>query len=346
MYFTSVLALGAAGEMISPHADTAWAQGTSASQNATKPPTKLPSKTKLQMSLSAKPAPEAVNAKLRATKPRAAAQWSKSSATKATPNKPQATAPTAPKAVAAKPAGAKPVASRPAAASPAAARPAAAKPAAAKPAAPAPVATKKAASKKPKAAATNETKPVLNSQPPPTLSTLVGGGIAKFFFVAIGLAVLLSIVNVVAYQKLYTLAGHSGWHVWVPIYNLVVHLKIAGLPAWAILGYLIPYVGAFMPLFTSYRFAKAFGKSHLYCMLFAVFNPIMTAHLAFSGATLYVGHHPNGYDPGTGQGAGHTGHSMGHSMAQSLMQRGAGSAALQGTNGNLSFPQSRFGRRA
>jgi len=139
------------------------------------------------------------------------------------------------------------------------------------------------------------------------------------------------------------MAGYSAWQVWMPIYNIVIHLRIAALPAWAILGYLVPYVGALMPLFTSYRFAKAYGKDHMYCLLFAVFNPVMTLHLAFSKLTVYTGYHPDGQ----GNNQGPVGHSMGKSLAQALSQPGAGSAALTSGIAPLSSPSaSRFNRPA
>ena len=47
---------------------------------------------------------------------------------------------------------------------------------------------------------------------------------------------------IVSYWKVFEKAGQPGWGVLIPIYNILLLLKIAGKPGWWILLYLIPLV--------------------------------------------------------------------------------------------------------
>ena len=55
-----------------------------------------------------------------------------------------------------------------------------------------------------------------------------------FFF--IGIAVLYAIV----FWKIFTKAGEDGWKALIPIYNLIILLKITGKPLWWLIFFLIP----------------------------------------------------------------------------------------------------------
>ena len=149
------------------------------------------------------------------------------------------------------------------------------------------------------------------------------------FAIAIFLGFLLifaGIMNAFAYSRLFKMAGYPGWAVFVPFYNIYVHITISGLPTWALVGYFIPYINGFMPLIAQYRFAKAYGKNQSYCMFFAVFNPIMAPFLAMSNTTAYVGSASSNFrDPHQGM---KNGSGMNQPLAVSMMRPGAGMAAL------------------
>ncbi|MBO5163857.1 MAG: hypothetical protein J6B75_05350 [Ruminococcus sp.] len=142
--------------------------------------------------------------------------------------------------------------------------------------------------------------------------------------VSIGMAVL----QIIASWKLYEKAGEPGWSAIVPIYNYMQMIKIAlgsyklawiylifcgGYMVFAIAGSMINVLGeqsdelvviqiaamcmAFLmivPLYiiagyTSYMFAKSYGKSTAFCVLSIFFSQIMILIMGFDKNTCYVG---------------------------------------------------------
>jgi len=101
-----------------------------------------------------------------------------------------------------------------------------------------------------------------------------GGGVITIVYLAI---VVLSIV---ALWKVFTKAGEPGWAAIVPIYNIIVLLKIAGRPAWWLLLCLL-----IIPIFIVYiDVARKFGKSTLFGLGLAFFGFIFFPILAFGDA--------------------------------------------------------------
>jgi hypothetical protein len=82
----------------------------------------------------------------------------------------------------------------------------------------------------------------------------------------IGLIIYLGVIAllIASMWKVFQKAGQPGWAAIVPIYNVIVMLKIAGKPAWWILLYLIPFVNFIIALVVAVSMAKAFGKSALF----------------------------------------------------------------------------------
>jgi hypothetical protein len=76
------------------------------------------------------------------------------------------------------------------------------------------------------------------------------------------LIVLCAIVVfvVAAVWKTFVKAGQPGWAAIVPIYNMVIILRIAGKPIWWLLLMLIPLVNLIIGFIVYISFAKAFGK--------------------------------------------------------------------------------------
>jgi len=58
-----------------------------------------------------------------------------------------------------------------------------------------------------------------------------------------------------------TKAGEPGWAVLVPIYNIIVLLKIAGKPTWWFLLFLVPVVNLVIGIMVAIAVAENFGKS-------------------------------------------------------------------------------------
>ena len=103
----------------------------------------------------------------------------------------------------------------------------------------------------------------------------------------IWLAVL--VVCIIAFWKVFTKAGQPGWAAIIPIYNLIILLKIAGRPAWWFLLMLIPIVNIVISLIVAIDVAKSFGQSTVFgvVMLWLLSN-IGYLVLAF-GSAKYIG---------------------------------------------------------
>jgi hypothetical protein len=110
-----------------------------------------------------------------------------------------------------------------------------------------------------------------------------GGGI---FGTLVMLAVMAFIFA--SMWKVFTKAGQPGWAVLVPIYNIIVMLKIAGKPVWWLVLMVIPLVSLVTMILVSIGIAKAFGKGAGFGLGLAFLSPIFYPILAFGDAE-YVG---------------------------------------------------------
>lgn len=74
--------------------------------------------------------------------------------------------------------------------------------------------------------------------------------------------ILLAVVvfMIASVWKVFAKAGEPGWAAIVPIYNIVVMLKIAGKPVWWIILFIIPFVNIIISLLVFLGIAKNFGK--------------------------------------------------------------------------------------
>jgi hypothetical protein len=71
---------------------------------------------------------------------------------------------------------------------------------------------------------------------------------------------ILAIIAVVAAWKLYSKAGQPGWAAIIPIYNIIVFLKVVNRPWWWLLLMLIPIVNIVILFIVSFDLGKSFGK--------------------------------------------------------------------------------------
>ena len=74
------------------------------------------------------------------------------------------------------------------------------------------------------------------------------------------IALLITLVVIVAMWKVFTKAGQPGWASIIPIYNLYIWCKIVGRPAWWIILMLIPFVNFIICIILCIDLAKSFGK--------------------------------------------------------------------------------------
>lgn len=102
----------------------------------------------------------------------------------------------------------------------------------------------------------------------------VGIGMMVFFL-------LVALVLIVAMWKIFEKAGEPGWAALIPIYNVIVLLKIAGKPAWWIVLMLIPFVNFIVAIILSVAVARNFGKSTGFGVGLAFLGPVFYPILAF-----------------------------------------------------------------
>jgi len=74
-------------------------------------------------------------------------------------------------------------------------------------------------------------------------------------------ALLFSLISILSMWRIYKKAGQPGWAAIVPIYNLIVWLKIIGKPAWWIVLLFIPLVNIVFSVWMVNLLAKRFGRN-------------------------------------------------------------------------------------
>jgi hypothetical protein len=109
-----------------------------------------------------------------------------------------------------------------------------------------------------------------------------GGGIG-----IIGLLISLAFMAflIACAWKIYTKAGQPGWAAIIPIYNIIVMLKIIGKPWWWIIGLLIPFVNFIVMILLCVGLAKVFGKGIGFAIGLLLLGIIFYPILAFGDAT-------------------------------------------------------------
>lgn len=99
---------------------------------------------------------------------------------------------------------------------------------------------------------------------------------------------LISILLIVSYWKIFTKAGKPGWAVLIPIYSTLVLLEIIRKPWWWLLLMMIPGLNIIWAIWSINLLVKSFGKDEGFtvgCILLPyVFFPI----LAFSKSAQYI----------------------------------------------------------
>ncbi len=79
-------------------------------------------------------------------------------------------------------------------------------------------------------------------------------------------SVLIFILIVVGFWKIFEKAGEPGWAAIIPIYNLFILFKIAGKPLWMVLLLLIPAVNIVVMILALIGISKNFGKGIVYAI--------------------------------------------------------------------------------
>ena len=99
--------------------------------------------------------------------------------------------------------------------------------------------------------------------------------------------VLLIAVLIASFWKIFTKAGQPGWASLIPIYNMVVLLKIINRPIWWIVLLFIPLANFVIMIISTYDLATSFRKG-IGFFVGLIFLPfIFLPILAFGDATYH-----------------------------------------------------------
>lgn len=126
----------------------------------------------------------------------------------------------------------------------------------------------------------------------------LAAGLAAFFAAFFFVFLAIGIVMLVGMWKVFTKAGQPGWAVLIPIYNIIVLLRIAGL-AWywvfAPLVAIIPILGwiAYIAwiVWVHHRVSTRFGQGVGFTIGLTLLGPIFWLILGF-GSSKYVAEQP------------------------------------------------------
>lgn len=99
------------------------------------------------------------------------------------------------------------------------------------------------------------------------------GTVVAFLYIAI------IVLTVVAWWKVFEKANQPGWGAIIPIYNVILLLKIAGKPLWWLVLMLIPIISIIPGIMIPMSIARNFGKSGMFgvglIFLPFIFYPIL-----------------------------------------------------------------------
>jgi len=99
---------------------------------------------------------------------------------------------------------------------------------------------------------------------------------------------IISVIVIISYWKIYEKAGKPGWAALIPIYNIIVLLEIVGKPVWWIILFLIPCVNIVFLVWTTNLLSKSFGQSEGFTIGLLLLGVVFYPMLAF-GNYKYLG---------------------------------------------------------
>lgn len=109
-------------------------------------------------------------------------------------------------------------------------------------------------------------------------------GVGAWLVLALGLAGVL----IAAEWKVAVKAGHPGWGVLIPVYNVYLLTRMVGRPGWWVLLMFIPVVNVVTVLILLVDLARSFGKDIGFALGLILLHPLFVTLLGF-GSAQYVG---------------------------------------------------------
>ena len=113
------------------------------------------------------------------------------------------------------------------------------------------------------------------------------GMLPMIIFILI-LAIHVSMIRYISLWFLFQKAGEPGWAAIIPIYNILITIKIASKPWWYILLLLIPIVNIIIGIMILHGISKSFGKGGWYTVGLVFLRVVFLAILGF-GTAVYSG---------------------------------------------------------
>ena len=111
------------------------------------------------------------------------------------------------------------------------------------------------------------------------------GPIAALFLLLLGLA--FTVFWIAGTWKMFEKADQPGWGVLIPIYNLILIVRVAGLPGWMFLLLLIPVVNFVVNIIVCLELAKRFSKGTGFTVGLIFLPAVFYALLVF-GSDMYT----------------------------------------------------------
>ncbi len=107
--------------------------------------------------------------------------------------------------------------------------------------------------------------------------------------IGIGVVVYVAIIvfEIAALWHVFTKASEKGWKAIIPIWNILIVLKISGRPWWWIILFVIPIVNIIVFIIVYYDLAKSFGKGGGFAVGLILLSFIFIPILGF-GSSQYV----------------------------------------------------------
>lgn len=114
-------------------------------------------------------------------------------------------------------------------------------------------------------------------------STGVNPLAAMFGMGSMLIGLLIAVLIIASVWKVFEKAGEPGWAAIIPIYNIIILLKIAGKPTWWVILWFIPFVNLIAAIITLIALCARFGKGVGFAIGMVILPFIFWPLLAWGG---------------------------------------------------------------
>lgn len=114
------------------------------------------------------------------------------------------------------------------------------------------------------------------------------GVLAAMFGTILIIALVVWLISVISYWKIFTKAGKPGWASLIPIYNTIVIIEIVKKPVWWFFLLLIPIVNIVYAIWIINLLSKSFGKSEGFTVGLILLPVVFLPILAFDNSAQYI----------------------------------------------------------